>query len=542
VSFASRVREWFQPGGQQPVLEAATPGPARIPERRGFEYGIPTGGINEYSQGMGAATQTDRRSLLQQLYEAYLACPWAYASVNAIARTITAGGLVTDWDGDDGEGDQDTPDKPPNVLALERLLGYCNPNEDIRQLMRNVITDLEVFGDAFLEVVWWGDLPVALYSLDAPTMAPIADEHGVVTGYVQVTEFGQRAEFEARDVIHIALDAPRSSVFGVSPTQAALLPITSWLFAASTGKEMFRKGLPPTVHVDFPAGAAQPEINKWVAQYQAQNIGPRNIGRPMVTKGNATAHELASGRVADVESFLSQKRDEIAACYGVPPAKIGIVESGNIGGGTGESQDKTFRVNTCDPLGQLVLEKLNFHIVANGFGVEGWHLKFADIDMRDSKTVEEIRDMRLRNGSWVLNKYRAEIGEPPVEGGNDAVLVDRQNIVMWNDMDAMSKAGIALKLKGTALEPDEPSAGKGVTLLKPEPAPVPDALKAFAGQDNPAKDGQPPGAPVAPGTPPPDGEVPAAESWAARQSAYRSRLREALACLPGVEEFDERAA
>jgi hypothetical protein len=41
--------------------------------------------------------------------------------------------------------------------------------------------------------------------------------------------------------------------------------------------------------------------------------------------------------------------------------------------------------------------------------ISGWHLKFKDVDFRDSKTIEEIRDMRRRNGSWTLDRYRADI-------------------------------------------------------------------------------------------------------------------------------------
>lgn len=513
------------------TLEETTT-PAKLPDRSGYEYGIPRGGMTEYNASMGSATQTDRRSLMQQLYEAYLACPWSYASVNAVARTITAGGLVTDWDNDDGEGDDDQPDKPANVLALERLLNYCNPTEDIRQILRNVITDLEVFGDAFIEVVWVGNIPVALYNLDCPTVTPLADEHGKITGYVQVTDFGQRAEFDPQDVIHISLDAPRSGIFGISPTQAALLPITSWLFAASTGKEMFRKGLPPTVHADLPSSMSPAEINKWRAQTLQQNIGARNIGNPWITKNGATLNELQTGKITDVQEYKNQARDEIIACYGAPPAKLGIIESGNLGGGTGESQDKTFRVNTCQPIAELVLEKLNFHIAKLGFGIEGWSLKFGEVDMRDSKTVEDIRDMRIRNGTWTINRGRIEVGEPPVDGGDEPVIIDRQNMVLVRDLEAASQAGIAQKLRGTALEPGEPAPGQAATVEKPEPAPVPAALAPFAGQDNP-----PPGAP--PGEPPPEEEKPA-ESLLDRQVAnYKARLREALRDLP---EIHERAA
>jgi hypothetical protein len=494
--------------------------PAEPPERRGFEVGIPVGGLNEYRQTIGTSTQTDRHSLMQELYEAYLTCPWAWASVQAIARTITAGGLVTDWDTDTGEGDEDEPDKPESVLALERLIGFVNPQDDIRQLLRVVVTDLLVFGDAFVEVTWVGATPVALYNLDSATMYPQINEHGTVTGYVQVTEFGQRAAFEPREVIHISLDAPRAGAFGVSPTQAALLPITAWLFAAATGKEMMRKGLPATLHVDMPASMPESEINRWVGQHMQRNVGARNIGRPIVTRNGGAISELQAGKSADVESFLSQKRDEIIACYGAPPSKVMIIESGNLGGGTGEAQDKTFRINTCQPIAELVLEKLNYAITRAGFGIQGWHMKFRDVDYRDSAVIEDIRDQRLRNGAWTLNRYRTEIGEPPVDGGSDAVLVDRQNLVLWSDMAAMSKAGIAGKgaaaIRAGASVPGVP--------MPPGGAPGAGPLDADDPDEQPAQPGDAPG-----------------DGGGESMRLYRARLHEALARLPTVGDWEEAA-
>jgi hypothetical protein len=552
----ARVASWLAPAND-PLMEArAQPGaqPAVV-ERQGFEYGVPRQGINEVYSGLGASTQSDRRTMMQQLYEAFLACPWAWAAVNAIARTVTAGGLVMDWDSDTGEGDQDTPAKPANVLAVERLFKYCNEREDIRQLMRGVITDLLVFGDAFIEVVWMGSIPVALYSLDAPSLYPIADEHGKITGYVQVTDFGQRAEFDPRDVIHISLDSPRSGIYGVSPTQANLLPITAWLFAAATAKETFRKGNPPNIHVDHPASANETTINRWDATYAVRNIGPRNIGVPITTKGGGKVTELQRGIIKDYLEFMDQKRDEILAGYGVPPAEAGVIEAGNIGGGTGESQRKTFLTNTCQPIAELVLEKINFAILARGFLVADWHAKFAEVDMRDSKVIEEIRDLRLRSGAWTLDKYRADIGEPAVPGGDQPVLVDRQNLVLWSDMDAMSKATIAAKVKGSSLDVDEPSDGKPAHLSKPEPVigpagapPAPGVTPpqlaahaaAAAGAAAPGEPGQPPKPP--PGqagkaaAPVKEAEDTIGADWrrlsAAWTASYAARRRRALAELP----------
>ncbi|BFP50018.1 hypothetical protein KCMC57_63860 (plasmid) [Kitasatospora sp. CMC57] len=532
------LKDWWRgvtgTGGEE-ILEKAGNAPARLPERTGYEYGIPDAGLTECNQRMGAATGTDRRTMLTQLREAYLACTWSWSAINAVARTVTAGGLITDWDGDDNDGTKDIPDKPAEVLNLERMLAYCNPQEDIRQILRGVITDLLVFGDAFLEVVRVGRQPVALYSLDAPSMFPTADAHGQITGYVQVTELGQRAEFDPEDVIHISLDSPQSSIFGVSPTQAALLPIMGWLFASGTTKELFKRGNPSEIHVDMPAGTSPSDVNRWVAQYMTRNVGSRNIGTPVMTRGGATVNELNSSRTIDYLAYIDQKRDEILACYGVPPAKVGVIESGNLGGGTGEAQDRTFMVNTVQPLGELVLEKLNWHLARLGFGVTGWKLKFGEVDMRDSETVEKIRDIRVRNGSWTLNRYRTEIGEPPVDGGNDSVLIDRENLVRWDDIDALSKANVANKLRGTALEPGDPVPGEPLALEKPEPQPVPAALQ-LAPPGNP--DGSDPArpddttvpTPPRPGDKDEDEEDPQ-EAW---RAAYRQRLAEALATLPAA--------
>jgi hypothetical protein len=183
---------------------------------------------------------------------------------------------------------------------------------------------------------------------------------------------------------------------------------------------------------------------------------------PVATVGGAHVTELASYRVADVETYLDQKRDEILASFGVPPAMASIIESGNLGSGSGDSQRKMFTINTCEPIAQLILEKINFAVVRQGFGITDWHAKFKNVDYRDSQAIEDIRDMRLRNGSWTQNRYRAEIGEPPIEGGDDAVLIDRQNLVLWSDMVAMSKATVAGKGAAAVAAGEQPPNGEPI--------------------------------------------------------------------------------
>ena len=473
----SWLRERFT---RTPVAETVTealdaPTPAQV-RRVGYEYGIP---LNSVSKSTQIAATSERQQVLSQLHQAYMACNWLSACIDLIARTVTAGGLQVVADtAEDGT----VPDEPPQVARLRRLLRFTNPREDMVQLLRNTATDLELFGDAYIEIVSLLGEPVALYTLDATTMTVIADQHGEVTGYMQDVDGVRTASFDPDQVIHISLDAPRGGLYGVSPAQKALLPVTAWLFTMATIKECFRRGDPPRVHVDL-GHLQDTDVQRWREQYRVYNLGPKAVGEPVLTTGGGIVGVLDQRKVTDYLDADRQLRDQIIAAFGVPPAKLGIIETGNLGGGTGESQDKTFRVNTVIPVANLILEKLNFHLVQQGFGIEGWNLAFGEIDFRDSKTIEDIRDTRLRNGAWTLNKYRDEIGEGPVDGGDDPVLVDRQNLVLWADMARMSEAVIAknaapgvaagVQVNGVELAPQ----GAPDDSLPPDPPTPPDQLR-----------------------------------------------------------------
>ena len=466
--FASRL----DPGNA--IVEARTAAQLTPPKdnqvrRQGYEYGVQIGGST--SAGVQSAYSQERIQILTQLYQAYLTCPWVSGPIDLIARTATAGGLtvvVDDLDDHDGK----IPDDPPEVTRLRRLMKFCNPREDMVQLLRQTAIDLLLFGDAYLEVVELLGEPVALYTLDATTITVLCDEHGEVNGYKQDVDGIRSTQFDKDQIIHISLDAPRGGVYGVSPAQKALLPVTAWLFTEATIKENFRRGDPPRVHVDL-GTMKELDVQRWREMYIVNNLGPKAVGNPVITTGGGVVTDLDPRKVADYLAASKQLRDEIISCFGTPPAKLGIIETGNIGAGTGESQEKTFRINTVFPVQALILEKLNYQLLVKGFSIQGWHLEFDEIDMRDSDVVERIRDTRLRNGAYTLNRYRDEIGEPPVDGGDDPVLIDRQNIVLWSNMDALSQAGIAYKLKGTELSPGDPKSGEPLGLEKPDDVPLP---------------------------------------------------------------------
>ena len=424
--------------------------------RQGYVQGVPINGATVSQPGTGTSGLIDRADYLDQLMQAYLACPHASAAVDVIARTITAGGIqcvpnTDSYRSDRFQTDNDVPKPTKQILEIQNLLAYVNPDEDIRQLMRGVITDLLIFGDSYTEVVFISGKPAALFMLDPQTMSVQCDKHGMVTGYHQKMKNGLETDFAPHEVIHVKFDAPGSGLYGVSPTNKCILPITTWLFTSALLKETMKKGDPLRAWVDWPIAMSEPEMKRFQQQYAIRNLGAANIGNLLETKGGAQLKELGQNQLQHWMLIKQQCRDEIYTGYGVPPSKVGVIEAGNLGAGTGTSQDRMFNVNTCGPIGEIVLEKFTFHLLYQAYGITDWHLNFGQVDWRDDMIIEQIADLRVRNGRWTINESRAVIGQPPVEGGDVAFIVDRQAIVLYEDLDDYSKASVsAVQAKGTS--------------------------------------------------------------------------------------------
>jgi hypothetical protein len=85
------------------VTEARGPvvaqSPARNVTRDGITDGIPPGGIDDVQAGIGAATQMDRTSLMEELCEGYLMSARRRGPACTTLPTRSPGGVETSWTG-----------------------------------------------------------------------------------------------------------------------------------------------------------------------------------------------------------------------------------------------------------------------------------------------------------------------------------------------------------------------------------------------------------------------------------------------------------
>jgi len=107
------------------MFDIAEGRPKASPKRAGFGTGIPIGGSTETNPGVNVTAGTmDRNTFMEQLLQAYLACPWASAAIDTIARTATAGGLEIAF-ANNVAGPETTPEAPAEVKEVQQDKIYC---------------------------------------------------------------------------------------------------------------------------------------------------------------------------------------------------------------------------------------------------------------------------------------------------------------------------------------------------------------------------------------------------------------------------------
>jgi 2'-5' RNA ligase len=361
------------------------------------------------AQGMTA------RERKETLLAIYLNNPWVSACVDVIAKRITSGGLVI----------EPTVEKPneKNRETLEKFALRVNDDWDMLQYVRASITDELIFGDTYTEIVWKDGLPYQLYKIDGITMSYKANRYGHIEQYYQqLDSTTERNPLDPRDIVRWWFPHPRAALDPFSPIErvqdAVLLDkkMVNWLIT------FFQKGAKFPYSVEFQGD--KDEADRFLMWFRANYTGEKNAHLPPVTYNGAKINPSGKGSIdIDFDRGLDRMRGIVLTAYHVPPAIVGIIESGNIGGGTGEDQEKSFQYNACDPVRHTFFEKFNYRIVQTGFGIYDYRYTTRYADFRNDEALAKVQDMHVRNGTLLIDEARAESGKKPYADGVGAVPV-----------------------------------------------------------------------------------------------------------------------
>lgn len=379
-------------------------------------------GLSSVQTRDGLLSERDKKDTY---YKAYIGNPWIRACVQAIAKRFTSG----TWEIEEieqGKGNEANRDR------LKKLFLFVNPDEDFKQLLRSIAEDLGIYGESFIEIVYGPDgLPSQLHKIDCISMSVHYDKHGMVTKYTQsLDKSTDTVTFEPDQIIRWWFPDPRASKKALSPIECMKDSVFLYQSMITWGEKFFKQGARPTFSIEMGDDSSVDDANRYIKFFKENYMGIQNAHVPPVTYGGSKLIEFGKGSVElDFLKSLAWARDEILAGFNVPLNVIGIQETAHLGGGSGESSNKIFVYNVVKPVEELILEKLNYRIVQQAFGITDWRVSVTHADYRDSELIAKVSDMQIRNGSLTINEARMERGRVEVPGGDEPVIVAAREII-----------------------------------------------------------------------------------------------------------------
>lgn len=439
ANILDQVRDFLRAPNFDEALRELAPNPAQPPLRtsyvfdshiqeasalnRGYKNLVPQSqsmawdentshGIGDSARNWQGLTTRNRKEILLAMY---IANPWVSICADVIAKRITSGGISF-------EPLVDNPDKS-QLKTLEDLLLRVNDEWDFLQYVRASIIDECIFGETYTEIVWQAKTPYMLYKVDCITMGYELDRWGRVQRYYQQMDLSSKCEYlDPQNIIRWWFPHPRAAMDPLSPMELVTDAINLDKKMVNWVTTFFQKGAKFPYTIEFPGDEAEAE--RFIVWFDNNVTGEKNAHRPLTTWGGAKVTPVGKGSMdIDFPGGRDRNRTEVLGVYHVPPAVAGIIESGNIGGGTGEDQEKSFQYNTCDPIRHTFFEKFNDRIVKKGLGITDWRVSTRYADYRNDENVAKVQDMHVRNGTLLIDEARQENGKKPYPNGAGAVPV-----------------------------------------------------------------------------------------------------------------------
>lgn len=132
-----------------------------------------------------------------------------------------------------------------------------------------------------------------------------------------------------------------------------------------------------------------------------------------------------------VQTYQRQTRDVVISVHGMTPAIVGIIESGNLGGGTGSTQMEMVKTTVIKPRQEELEWLFNKFIVGYGLNLKYVMVKFDEVDTQDEEKVQDAVTKLYsspQRSTITLNEAREMLRKPPIdaEGADKIWFTDPQ--------------------------------------------------------------------------------------------------------------------
>ena len=336
---AERKRSRFWPFGGRNKTVA-------VPSRVGTEEDVSMKALASLSK-IGTQTMPHRNNPQSAnpdvSYELIRAISLKSEVVNAILRRTVDDTMGNGYRFDLADGVEEGD--PAQLRVLQEFFKTPNPDDMGNEWLESLIFDLTLFGDAYLELDgsadtssnegqdWnFGGNLVSIWNIPADTIKLIPAARTPQPpnmAYIQTIR-GDKRRFTSSKVLHIS-KYKQNRAYGSSPLIPLLNTIAGHLNLSNYINEMFTGTLPKTIlNVGDISNA---EMKTMLAMLEQQlSTGKSPFGLVAVNGGSGFQTHRLIDSVKDGQhlDLLYYYREEICAVFGIPPMKLGWVQTGKM--------------------------------------------------------------------------------------------------------------------------------------------------------------------------------------------------------------------
>jgi hypothetical protein len=308
--------------------------------------------------------------------------------------------------------------------------------------MGNVWTDYEALGNGYLEVVPTvkGE-PAELSHVPAPETWIRLDGLGFVQQkngeYAHFRKWGVPEErladlresdplrkADTTSIIHFSRYFPWSLYYGIPSIMPAWNRLALSVLESEYNLGFFNNNAIPDYAVIL-EGDWEDDAEDTIKEYFRTHLkgqAHKTLALKLPNGGKITFERLTSDNAKEASFRLlrSDCRDEILHAHGVPPSKVGIVETGRLGGNKANEQIEEYKISIVEPGREKVTTRLN-RIVEAGFGASGFTFEYEPYYTDDVKQNADVDSAYLDRDVLVPNEVRKMRFPdlPPLPGGDD---------------------------------------------------------------------------------------------------------------------------
>ncbi|MDB4277803.1 phage portal protein [Gammaproteobacteria bacterium] len=301
---------------------------------------------------------------------------------------------------------------------LQILLNSPNPDMSTAELMKYMVTHLDLAGNAFWMKVRGGagGLPLELWPAKPNNITIYPGTDKLINKYLVGC---LQKEVISEDMCHFMYVNPDSFICGQSPLQAAGKAVDVDNSAQSWQKISMQNRGVPDLHVSFDSALTQDQHESATDYVEDHMTGSGNARKPLVTS-KATVKQMSMTPVEmDFMDTRRFSREEVCSVYGVPSALI--AEMGAVNLANAETARKLFWLDTIIPLMDEIVDSMTQCLVSE----YSEHIRIT-YDTSNVAALQENYSEKLDNAAklWAMGyptnviNQRLELGMDDIEGGD----------------------------------------------------------------------------------------------------------------------------